>query len=151
MALRLPLWERDLDRWLEEVRRRLRLRSLWGAERWWPNEVEVQVPALDVYETDDAVVLKADMPGLSKDQIEVNLADSTLTVTGEKKKEAEVKVKEEHYYRSERSFGSFSRTVHLPADVKSAAAKATFKNGVLEVRLPKTDAARRKAIRVKVD
>ena len=107
------------------------------------------MPALDVYETDDEVVLKAEMPGLSKDQIEVNLTDSTLTVTGEKKKEAEVK--EEHYYRSERSFGSFSRTVHLPAEVKAAEAKATFKDGVLEVRLPKTEAARRKAIKVKVD
>ena len=145
----IPAWERDIDRWFDDVRRRLHFPSLWGGERWWPTEVEVQVPALDVYETDEEVVLKADMPGLSKDQIEVNLSDSTLTVTGEKKKEAEVK--EEHYYRSERSFGSFTRTVHLPAEVKAAEAKATFKDGVLEVRLPKTEAARRKAVKVKVD
>jgi HSP20 family protein len=145
----MPAWERDVDRWLDELRRRLHLPSLWTGERWWPSEVEIQVPALDVYETDEAVVLKADLPGLSKDEIEVNLTDSTLTVTGEKKKESEVK--QEHYYRSERSFGSFSRMVHLPAEVNGAQAKATFKNGVLEVRLPKTEAARRKAVKVKVE
>jgi len=141
-------WEREIDHWFDELRRRLHFPSLRPGEHWWPSEVEIQVPALDVYETDDAVVLKADMPGLSRDQIEVSLSDSTLTVTGEKKKEAEVK--EEHYYRSERSFGSFSRTVHLPAEVKMAEAKATFKDGVLEVRVPKTDAARRKAVKIKV-
>ena len=149
MARHMPGWERDIDRWFDDFRRRLHLPSLWPGERWWPTDVEVQVPALDVYETDDEVVLKAEMPGLSKDQIEVNLTDSTLTVSGEKKKEAEVK--EPNYYRSERSFGSFSRTVHLPAEVKAADAKATFKDGVLEVRLPKTEVARRKAITVKVD
>jgi HSP20 family protein len=148
VARHMPAWERDIDRWFDEFRRRLHLPSLWGGERWWPAEVEVRVPALDVYETDDEVVLKAETPGLSKDQIEVTLTDSTLTVSGEKKKEAEVK--EPNYYRSERSFGSFSRTVHLPAEVKSAEAKATFKDGVLEVRLPKTEAARRKAVKVKV-
>jgi HSP20 family protein len=149
MARHLPSWERDIDRWFDDVRRRLHLPSFWSGERWWPADVEVQVPALDVYETDEEVVLKAEMPGLSKDQIEVSLTDTTLTVTGEKKKTEEVK--EQNYYRSERSFGSFSRTVHLPAEVKSAAATATLKDGVLEVRLPKTDAARRKAVKVKVD
>lgn len=142
-------WEHELDHWFDDFRRRLRVPSLWSSERWWPAEVEMQVPAVDVYEKDDEVVVKAEIPGLSKDQIEVNLTDSTLTVKGEKKKEEEVK--EHDYYRSERSFGSFSRTIMLPAEVRADGAKATFNDGVLEVHVPKTEAAKRKAVKVKVD
>jgi HSP20 family protein len=149
MARYMPAWERELDHWLDDFRRHLRLPSLWSSERWWPAEVELQVPVVDVYERDDEVVVKAEIPGLSKDQIEVSLTDSTLTVKGEKKKEEEVK--EHNYYRSERSFGSFSRTIMLPAEVRADGAKATFKDGVLEVHVPKTEAAKRKAIKVQVD
>jgi HSP20 family protein len=76
---------------------------------------------------------------MEKDNIEVNLADHTLTIKGEKKKEEEVK--EKNYYRSERFHGSFLRTLELPKDVHGDKVKASFKNGILEVRLPKTEEA----------
>jgi len=79
----------------------------------------------------------------------VNITDHLLTIKGEKKKEEEIK--EEDYYRSERAFGSFTRTLELPRAVQVEKAKASFKNGVLEIRLPKTEEAKRKEIKVKVD
>jgi HSP20 family protein len=108
-----------------------------------------RAPALDVYEDKDDIVIKAELPGLEKGDIEVNMTDHTLTIKGEKKKEEEVK--EENYYRSERSYGSFTRTLQLPTDVQADKVKASFKNGVLEVRLPKTEEAKTKEIKVKVE
>jgi HSP20 family protein len=93
--------------------------------------------------------VKAELPGMEKENIEVNLTDHMLTIKGEKKKAEEVK--EEKYYRSERSYGAFVRTLELPRDVHGDKIKATFKNGVLEVRMPKTEEAKAKEIKVKVD
>lgn len=142
-------WERELDRFWDEFRRPFSLPRLWGAERWWPSvPAMLRPPAVDVYEDGDQIIVKADIPGLSKDDIEVNVTDSTLTIKGEKRKEEEVKEKD--YYRSERSFGAFSRSIVLPAEVKTEQAKATFVNGVLEVRLPKSEGAKHKVINVQV-
>jgi len=141
-------WEREFDRMFDDFRRMLPWPRLRQAERF-PAAMELQVPAVDVYEKADAVVVKAEIPGMSKEDIEVDLNDSVLTITGEKKHEEEVK--EHDYYRCERLFGTFSRTIQLPVDVKTEQAKATFKNGVLEVRLPKTEEAKRKAVKVKVE
>lgn len=118
--------------------------------RWWPSKVEsYAAPVVDVYEEGDDIVLKAELPGMSKDDIEVNVADHQLTLKGEKKKTEEVK--EDDYHRSERSFGSFSRKLDLPADVQADKAKASFKEGLLEIRVPKTEEAKRKQIKVKVE
>jgi len=88
-------------------------------------------------------------PGLfSKEEIEVHISGSVLTIKGEKRKEEAVK--DQHYYRSERSYGAFARTLELPAEVKADAATAGFKNGVLEIRLPRTDAAKPRQIKVSV-
>jgi HSP20 family protein len=97
----------------------------------------------------DDVVIKAEIPGLSKEDITVQVTDSTLTIKGEKKREEEIK--ETDYYSCERSFGAFTRAVALPCDVKAEQVKASFKNGVLEVRLPKTEEAKKKAITVKIE
>jgi HSP20 family protein len=145
----MTAWEREIDRVFDDFRRLWPWPPrLWGAERW-PAEVELRVPAVDVYEEGDEVVVKAEIPGLSKEDIQVTLSDSVLTLTGEKKKEEEIK--EHDYYRNERSFGSFSRTIQLPSEVKTEQAKATFKDGVLEVHLPKTEAAKQKAVKVKIE
>jgi HSP20 family protein len=104
---------------------------------------------LDVFEEQDDIVVKAELPGIDKENIEVNLTDRTLTIKGEKKKADEVK--EENYYRCERSYGSFLRSVELPKDVHADKVKASFKNGILEVRVPKTEEAKSKAIKVKVE
>lgn len=107
------------------------------------------VPAVDLYEEKDEVVVKAELPGLDKKDIEVSLTDSRLTIKGEKKKEEEAK--EEDYYYSERSYGAFARVLDLPCKVKSDQVKAAFKNGVLEVRLPKTEEAKQRSVNVKIE
>jgi len=137
----------DLDRMFDDFLGR-RLRSFWP-ERWWPTPMEITTPVVDLYEEKDDIVVKAELPGMEKDNIEVNLSDNRLTIKGEKKKEEEVK--KEGYYRSERSYGSFIRTLELPSEVQTDKVKAAFKNGVLEIRLPKTEEAKKKETKVKVD
>ena len=144
----LTHWERDMDRMMEDFFGR-RVRPLWP-ERWSKtDEMEVKPPIVDVFEEKDDIVVKAELPGIEKDNIEVNLTDHTLTIKGEKKKEEEIK--EENYYRAERSYGSFLRTLELPRDVRADQVKASFKNGILEVRIPKTEEAKAKEIKVKVE
>jgi HSP20 family protein len=108
----------------------------------------LELPLVDVYTEKDEVVVKAEIPGLTKDEIDVSVSGNTLTIKGEKKKEEETKDKD--YYQCERSYGAFSRSIELPAEVKTDTVKATFKNGVLEVRLPKTEEARNNVVHVKV-
>jgi HSP20 family protein len=148
MASPMRAVERELDRLFEDfpLFRWPRLRELDRAR--FPRELRLQAPALDMYEENDDVVIKAEVPGLSKDDIEITLSDSTLTIKGEKKKEEEVKEKD--YYRCEREYGSFLRTVELPNEVKAEGARAAFKNGVLEVHLPKSETAKKKEVHVKV-
>jgi HSP20 family protein len=130
-------FERFVERFFSDFPRLPWPRIEWP-EFWRPlREIELKVPAVDIYDEGDAIVVKAELPGLTKDQVEVQLADRTLTIKGEKKRSEEVR--ESDYYRSERSFGSFTRTLTLPVEVKADAASATFKDGVLEIRLPKTE------------
>ena len=142
--------ERWFDRMVDDFWRRP-FPSLLRTERWWPAEASMmmRVPAVDVYEEKDDVVIKAEIPGLEKEDISVQVTDSTLMIKGEKKREEEIK--EQDYYRCERSFGSFTRAVNLPSEVKADQVKASFKNGVLEVRMPKTEEAKKKAVTVKID
>jgi HSP20 family protein len=104
---------------------------------------------VDVFEEKDEVVVKAEVPGLSKEDLDVTLTESTLTIKGEKKKEEELRDKD--YHRIERSYGSFARSLELPAEVKTDQAKASFKNGILEIRLPKTEENKKKTATVKID
>ena len=140
--------ESDMDRMFENFLGR-RLRPFWP-QRWWPAaSMKINTPAVDLYEEKDDIVVKAELPGMEKDNIEVNLSDRRLTIKGEKKQEQEVK--KEGYYRSERSYGSFVRTLELPREVQTDKVKAAFKNGTLEIRLPKTEEAKKKETKVKVD
>jgi HSP20 family protein len=142
----LPRWDRDMERMMGDFFSR----RPWWPERWFKTErMELTAPAVDLYEEKDDIVVKAELPGIEKNNIEVNLTDHTLTIKGEKKKEEEIK--EKNYYRAERSYGSFVRTLELPRDVHTDKVKATFKNGILEVRLPKTEEAKAKEVKVKVD
>jgi HSP20 family protein len=144
----LRAWEREFDRMLEDLPffRWPRLRELEPFR--FRRELRLQAPSLDVYEEKNELVVKAEIPGLSKDDIEITLSNSTLTLKGEKKKEEEIKEKD--YYRCEREYGSFLRSVDLPAEVETDKAKAVFKNGVLEIRLPKSAATRTKQVQVSV-
>jgi HSP20 family protein len=139
----LSRWEGEMDRMMD----RFFYRRMFP--RWRERAVEITAPAVDLYDEKDEIVVKAELPGMDKENIEVNLSDHHLTITGEKKKEEEIK--EENYYRSERTYGKFLRTLELPADVHADKVKAAFKNGILEVRLPKTEAAKAKDIKVKVE
>ena len=112
-------------------------------------EAEVISPAVDIYEEGDDLVFKADLPGLSKDDIEVKISDDYITISGEKKKEE--KVEEKNYYRYERSYGSFTRTFRLPVEVQTDKAKAKFENGVLEIKIPKTEEAKSKERKLSIE
>src|SRR6266545_7929349 len=99
------------------------------------------MPKVDVSETKDSVVVKAEIPGMEAKDIQVSLQENVLTITGEKKQEREEK-DERRYHRVERSYGSFARSMRLPAGVETGKVNAAFKNGVLTVTLPKTAAAK---------
>lgn len=105
-------------------------------------------PPIDIVDNDSEVVVRAELPGLDKDQIQVSLVGNTLTIKGEKRSETEEK--EENYYRRERSFGSFERIMDLPENVDTSKTDASFKNGVLEIRLAKKEEAKPKQVEVKV-
>jgi HSP20 family protein len=103
-------------------------------------------PAVDMFENDDKIVIKAELPGIDKKDISVDVKDHVLTLSGERKYENEVK--EENYYRRERASGKFKRSFHLPADVDPDKIKAEFKDGVLKVEMPKPEAQKPKQISV---
>jgi HSP20 family protein len=95
------------------------------------------VPAMDLVEAADHFVLKADLPGLRDEDVKVEVQDGTLTISGERKAEREQN--ESGWYRIERSFGSFSRSLTLPEHVDASAISAAFNDGVLELRIPKPE------------
>ena len=100
-----------------------------AARRW--------TPAMDLLETEDQFVLRADLPGLSEEDVNIELEDNVLTVSGERK--AEHEEKREGFYRMERAYGAFSRSLTLPKGVDPEAVTAAFDRGVLEVRVPKPE------------
>lgn len=108
------------------------------ARRWFP--------AMDLTEVDDHYVLRADLPGLSEEEVKIELEDNILTISGERKSEHEEG--REGYYRVERASGSFARSLTLPEGIDPAAIEASFDRGVLEVRIPKP--AERKPHRVSI-
>jgi HSP20 family protein len=107
------------------------------------------VPALDVHEDKDNVVVKIELPGMKKEDIDVSLHDGNLSISGERK--SEEKLEDAEVYRSERFFGRFERTVTLPAPVVAERVQAQYKDGVLTVTLPKAEEAKPKQIDVKVN
>jgi HSP20 family protein len=104
------------------------------------------VPALDVWETDGEVVYAFDLPGLAKDEISIEVADDTLTVTGERRRET--KEEGDRFFRYERRYGSFSRAVGLPAGVDESKIGAAYEDGVLEVRVPKPEESKPRRIQL---
>lgn len=110
-----------------------------GSTRRW-------APAMDLIDKEDHLVLRADLPGLSEDDVRIEIQDRVLTISGERKSESEEK--REGYYRMERAYGSFSRSVTLPAGVDADKIDASFDKGVLEVHIPKPE--ERKPHRVEI-
>lgn len=118
-------------------------------EGGWMDRFGTFNPQVDVTENDKEVKVIAELPGLTEQDVEVSLSNDVLTISGEKKHEKEDKG--ENYYRMERSYGSFQRSIPLPVEVQSDKVEATFKNGVLTVTLPKSPQAaqNRKRIAIK--
>jgi len=136
---------------LEEVERRFRDtfgQSLLPAWRRLPLEEKEWIPAIDVFEKEDKFVVKAELPGMKEDDIDVSVIGDILTIKGEKKTEAEVK--EDEYYRCERSYGSFFRSVALPSHVDAKKIEASYEEGVLEITLPKVPEVQPKKVPVTV-
>ena len=106
------------------------------------------MPSMDLVETDEHFVLRADLPGLSQEDVSIELEDNVLTVSGERK--AEHEAKKEGYYRMERSFGQFRRSLTLPDGVDADAIAATFDKGVLEVRIPKPEERKPRKVAIQV-
>jgi HSP20 family protein len=104
------------------------------------------MPAMDLVETDEHFVLRADLPGLDEDDVKIEFEDGTLTVSGERK--AEHQSKNAGYYRVERAFGTFSRSLTLPQGIDPEAVSASFDRGVLEVRIPKPEERKPRRIEI---
>lgn len=114
--------------------------------RLWP-ELVGEEPALDVYQTDKDVVVKASLPGIKPEEVDISVTGDTLTIKGEHKEEEEEKRAD--YFRKERRYGAFRRSMTLPIAVKAEKADASFENGVLTITLPKMEEVKPKQIKVK--
>ena len=109
---------------------------------------EEWLPSVDISETEDKLLIKAELPGLEVKDVSVSISGDILTIKGEKKKEEEDK--DEHHHYVERYFGSFQRSFRLPVNVQADKVEATFDKGALKVRLPKVEEAKKKEIEIKV-
>jgi HSP20 family protein len=103
-------------------------------------------PKVDVFEEEDKIVMKAELPGVDKDKIAIDVDGRVLTLKGERNSETEVK--EENYYRKERSFGRFQRSFTLPLETDSEKIKAEYKDGVLQLNIPKPESQKPKQITI---
>lgn len=145
----------DLVPWrpLEEVSRlRREMDDLWSrffGKTTFPRLVsEEWLPSIDVSETKDNLLIKAELPGMDAKDVNISISGNTLTIKGEKKKEEEEK--DENYYCCERYSGSFQRVFQLPANVQIDKVEARFDKGVLNIMLPKVEEAKKKEIEIKV-
>jgi HSP20 family protein len=136
----LDLFRRDMDQLFNDF---FTGRSLFRGENG------MGIPAVDVSETDAEVHVQAELPGVLPEEVTITAEEDTLVLKGEKKVERESKEKQWHVI--ERSYGSFSRVVPLPASVDSAEAKASYKDGVLEITLPKKPEKQARKVEIKVD
>jgi len=139
----------SLPHWMERFEEMLESRWPFFPTLRWPEEMAVvKVPPVDVFEEGDALVVKAELPGMKKEEIEVTLTGDLLTLSG--KKEKEEKVERKDYHRLERMAGAFTRSLKLPFEVEVEKVTATFREGVLEIRAPKTPEAKARSRKVEV-
>ncbi len=133
----------EIERHFEDILGRPFLPAAW---RRIPTVEMGWAPAIEVFEKEDKFVVKAEIPGMKEEDIDISVVGDTLTVKGERKAESEVK--EEDYYCCERSYGSFSRSITVPSNVDATKIEASYENGVLEVSLPKAPEVKPKKIAV---
>lgn len=140
------LWD-PFDIWgdLQHEMGRLFNRSLLKRNGW----ARTFEPEIDVIEEKDSFFVKADLPGIKKEELDIEVEGRILTLKGERKEEKETK--EKNYYASERFYGTFRRVIELPTEVKADQIKAAYKNGVLEINLPKAEGAKAKQVTVEIE
>ena len=141
---------RELDELREEMDRLFE--RAFG--RTVPTQREVPMvrgwaPSVDMFEREDEVVVRTEIPGMSKEEINISALGNTLTISGERK--AKEEIKEDNYYCCERAYGKFQRDITLPQVVDTKNVKASYKNGVLEIILPKKEEAKPKKIEVAIE
>ena len=139
----------EMEKWFEETWRRpfsLLRSSMWPKTEL--EEFETVVPYVDIFEDGNELVMRADLPGMKKEDVDINLTENVLTVSGQKKKEE--KVEKGNYFRYERSHGTFFRRFELPYDIDTEKIKAHLEDGVLEIRLPRTHEAEGKSRKITV-
>ena len=134
----LAALQNEMGRWMSQVAGVGGLPGNGQSSTW--------MPAVDVWETDKELVLSFDLPGIPEDKIAVELDDNVLTVTGERGRTQEHS--SDRFYRFERRFGQFSRSVTLPTGIKEEDIKAEYKDGVLEIRVPKPEVPKPKRIQI---
>ena len=142
----LMRWEpfQELRRMREEMDRMFE--GMMPSPTW---AAPMMAPAVDVYEKDGNIIVKADVPGLKKDDLEVTATEDSISLKGEFKKEE--KVEEQGFYRQERRFGRFFRTIPMPTAINPDQVKASFKEGVIEVTAPKAEAEKAKEKKVPIE
>ena len=156
MAWELTTWKpfRELAPFRDFERMRRDMDRFWdsfleGGQRRKTDDSGEWFPSLDVAETKNDLVVKAEVPGMDAKNIDISISDGVLTIKGEKKEEREEK--EADYHLVERSYGAFTRSIRLPAEVHGDKINATYKNGVLKITLPKSEEAKKKEIKIKVE
>lgn len=137
----LTVLEQEMDHFMDKFFGRQPVRAALS-------EVMVPSPDLEMFDKNDEIVVKAEVPGLDRPEIQVSVNGDLLTIKGEKKKEKGTR--DEDYYFSERAYGAFSRSLRLPVDVKADKVTANLNNGVLEVHLPKVEEAKAKQANIPV-
>jgi HSP20 family protein len=133
--------QNEMNRLFDDFFGRPFTRLEWTEEAW--------SPSVDVSETKDNVIVNAEIPGMNKEDVKVSVQDNVLILSGERKQEKEEK--NANYHRIERSYGSFSRSFTLPTSVQADKVKATYKDGILKITLPKTEEVKPKEILISVE
>lgn len=131
----------EMDRMFDEIGFGRWMRPTWqgaGAGLWAPD--------IDVFQKNNELTIRADLPGMTRDEVSVEISDDAVTIQGERKRESEQE--REGYYRSERSYGSFSRVVPLPEGAIAEQAKAIFRDGVLEITMPAPPASKGRRLEI---
>lgn len=138
----------EMERVFDDLIQRRFYAPSWMPRFKFPEFADVST-SVDMFEEGDDLVVKAEIPGMKKDEISIDFSGDVVTISGEKKSEERTERKD--YYRVERSFGSFSRRLRLPVEVQIDKTHASFKDGVLEIRMPKSEAAKQKVRKITVE
>jgi HSP20 family protein len=132
----------EMDRMFDDFGFGSRLRPFWGSDAG----ASLWAPDLDVFQRNNELVIRADLPGLTKDDVSIECSDNMLTIQGERRREHEEE--REGVFRSERSYGSFQRSIPLPEGAITEQAKAVFRDGVLEITMPAPPASKGRRIEI---